>query len=796
MKKINLLFLSVFLLNTGFSQLDSFALANNIEMVKAINHSKKFSIAKDSLTLKPFKYGTKTFSLEEGTSGFISIKYSSKGEDNWTTVTGEREVSISNLQQNSLFDYYVGKGNSKNNISFESKSRTFNTYYESIFKNLSTKAKTESAVLMWGLNRTTLNELIAAYPDASYVVKYNTKVGEKQHKADKKLAPWVKQENISIDEVSYKEKELSGGTNYVSKVGINLGNGEVVWSKKSKFKVERSWGIFKLLVLLGALGMFIFGMKNMSEGLQQAAGSRLRKMLGSITSNRIKGVLTGFGITSIVQSSSVTTVMTVSFVNAGLLTLRQSAGVMMGANVGTTITAWLIIIFGFKMSLASYAYIFIAFGATMLFFGKGKMKYWGSALVGFALLFLGLDELKHSVPTLGADSSIVQFFITFKNAWYGPLMFVFLGALVTVVIQSSSAAMALTMILVSGGVLPFEVAAAMILGENIGTTITAELASLGGNVHAKRSARIHSLFNIIGVTWAIIFFPFILKGIASFMDANPYTDTSAANVGIAIFHSAFNILNVLLLLPFVNWLVSISEKTVKSKGEEDEEYHLEYISAGMMSTPDLSISEAKKEIGKFGKITQRMNGFVGNLLVEKEGKKIGKLIKKAKKYEEITDRMELEIADYLAKVSQGEMSTETAVRIRGMLSMIGDLERIGDIYYQISKTIESKNEKKIWFSPEFRELLVEMANTVDEAFIIMNENLTAEYSSVTIDSALSKEKDINDLRDKIRKKHLSEIGKGDYDTVTATIYSNIFHSLEKVGDHIINVTEGLVGNMD
>ncbi|MGB1039452.1 MAG: Na/Pi cotransporter family protein [Flavobacteriales bacterium] len=796
MKNFTFLILLVSLFNVGLAEQDTTAFETN-SLIENVKHSKEFSIAKDSLTLKPFNYGTKTFSLEgEENANYISIKYSPRGENNWKTVSGQKEVAISKLKENSLFDYYIGTGVNQNDIAFESSQRIFNTFYESIFKNLSTKAKTESAVLMWGLNRTTLNNLIAAYPNASYTVKYNTKVGEKQHKADKKLAPWIKKENISIDEVSFKENDLSGGTNYVSKVGIDLGNGEVIWSKKSKFKAKRSWGIFKLLVLLGALGMFIFGMKNMSEGLQQAAGSRLRKMLGSITSNRIKGVITGFGITSIVQSSSVTTVMTVSFVNAGLLTLRQSAGVMMGANVGTTITAWLIIIFGFKMSLASYAYIFIAFGATMLFFGKGKMKYWGSALVGFALLFLGLDELKHSVPTLGADSSIVQFFIAYKNSWFGPIMFVFLGALVTVVVQSSSAAMALTMILVSGGVLPFEVASAMILGENIGTTITAELASLGGNVHAKRSARIHSLFNVIGVTWAILLFPFILKAIASFMDTDPYTDTNAANVGIAIFHTAFNLLNVVILLPFVNWLVSIAEKSVKSKGEEDEEYHLEYISAGMMSTPDLSISEAKKEISKFGKVTHKMNGFVNNLLVEKEGKKIVKLIKKAKKYEEITDRMELEIADYLAKVSQGEMSSETSVRIRGMLSMIGDLERIGDIYYQISKTIESKNERKIWFAPEYRDMLVELGKNVDEAFIIMNENLNADYSTVTIDSALSKEKDINALRDKIRKKHLSEIGKGDYDTVTATIYSNIFHSFEKVGDHIINVTEGLVGNMD
>jgi len=415
---------------------------------------------------------------------------------------------------------------------------------------------------------------------------------------------------------------------------------------------------------------------------------------------------------------------------------------------------------------------------------------------------MGLGALKGAVPGLDADSAIVQFFAEYNNGGIlSNLMFVGLGTIATVVIQSSSAAMALTMTLVAAGVIPFEVAAAMILGENIGTTITAELASLIGNVHAKRSARIHSMFNIIGVTWAIILLPFLLQGIKYLMDytggGDPFVDTKeAANTGLALFHTIFNLLNVLLLIGFVPLLVRVAERTVKSKGDEDEEFHLEFISTGMMATPDLSISEAKKEIEKFGKVTQKMNGFVGSLLVEKDSKKIGKLVKKAKKYEEITDRIELEVADYLAKVSQGEMSPETSVRIRGMLSMIGDLERIGDIYYQISKTIESKHEKKIWFSPKFRDLLIEMSNNVDEAFTIMNENLSAEYITVTIDSALSKEKEINELRDKIRRKHLSEIGSDEYGTVTATIYSNIFHSFEKVGDHIINVTEGLVGNMD
>ncbi len=307
----------------------------------------------------------------------------------------------------------------------------------------------------------------------------------------------------------------------------------------------------------------------MSEGLQQAAGSRLRNLLGSITSNRVKGVLTGFGITSIVQSSSVTTVMTVSFVNAGLMTLVQSAGVMMGANIGTTITGWLINLFGFKISIASYALVLIGLGAPFLFMGKKKMKAWASAIIGFSLLFLGLEFLKDAVPPMGEDSALVQFFVNYKDIpFISTIIFVLFGTLITLIIQSSSAAMALTMTLVAGGIIPFDVAAAMILGENIGTTVTAELASSVGNVHAKRSARIHSMFNIIGVCWAILVFPFFLQGIAWGMNyfgaGDPFTDTEvSANTGLAIFHTAFNTINVLILIWFVPQLVRLAERTGK-----------------------------------------------------------------------------------------------------------------------------------------------------------------------------------------------------------------------------------------
>lgn len=754
-----------------------------------------FKNDKDSLTLKPFKTGTLTLTWSNLGAKKALLRYRALNQEEWSSVAvsnDSKELKLEDVDENKIFEYqFIAVGDEQATVTGTDH---FNSFSESIFKNNSAKGKEEAVEISWAIPHDKLTQILSIYPDASFSIKYNTKIGEKQNKNNSEKSPWIKEENISINDVKFKIENLSGGEKYVYKIGLNAG-GNTTWSKKGKYTAERSWGIFKLLVLIGALGMFIFGMKIMSEGLQKAAGSRLRNMLGSITSNRFKGVLTGFGITSIVQSSSVTTVMTVSFVNAGLLTLRQSAGVMMGANIGTTITAWLILIFGFKVSLGSYALIFIAFGAPLLFFTKGKAKTWASVIIGFALLFMGLGELKHAVPSLGADSSIVQFFIDFKDVWYGPLMFVFLGALVTVIIQSSSAAMALTMTMVAGGVIPFEVASAMILGENIGTTITAELASLIGNVHAKRSARIHSLFNIIGVTWAILLFSFILKGISMFIEGDPYTDGAAANTALAIFHSLFNTLNVLILLPFVPWLVRMAEKTVKSRGAADEEFHLDYIGSGMMGTPDLSIFEAKKEVAKFGEITGRMSGFAQDLLKEQNKKAKTKLHEKLAKYEEITDRVEIEVATYLAKVSEGEMSESTAERVRAMNSIVNDLERIGDIFYQMSKAIERKDEHKIWFIPEQRKSLLEMFKLVDDAFVVMVDNLNADWGGVSLDPANAAESAINKKRDKMRAEHLENMRKTDFNMESGMIFNNLFSSCEKVGDHIINVSEAIIGKI-
>ena len=567
------------------------------------------------------------------------------------------------------------------------------------------------------------------------------------------------------------------------------------------------FGIFEFLKLIGALGFFIYGMKVMSDGLQKAGGSKMRQILGGMTSNRYFGVLTGFLITALLQSSSATTVMTVSFVNAGLLTLVESAGVMMGANIGTTITAWIISILGFKVKMSAIALPIIAFGMPMMFARKTKTKNWGEFLVGFALLFIGLSELKNAVPDIKNNPEVLNFLAGFADiSFLSRLMFVGVGTLLTIVVQSSTAAMALTLVLCNTGVIPFEVAAAMVLGENIGTTITAELASLVGNVHAKRSARIHSMFNIVGVTWMLILMPYALD-IVEYISMNyfgsisPYTavdgwgdSMSPVPIALSIFHTGFNLLNVLMLIWFVPLLVKIAERTVKSQGDSDEEFHLEHIGGGLMQTAELSVLEAQKEVIKFGKITSRLYNMILELRKETDSRKFNKLMERIKKYEDITDRMEVEIADYLAKAAQGEMSDSASFKVRSMISIINDMERIGDICYQMSISIERKKERKAEFTDESKKSIEDLLSEVQKALDIMNNNLTSEYSQVTLTEANNAEININNMRNKLRKEYFQKIEKGEMPIQTGMIYNNLIHSLEKVGDHIFNITEAIVGD--
>jgi phosphate:Na+ symporter len=669
-----------------------------------------------------------------------------------------------------------------------------------VFSNLAASGIEGGAKFTWGIAYDEVDKI------ENLIIKYQKKVS--------KGGAWKYSPVIDAKTTSFTLEGMKEGEAYVWEIGCLKDGGDIsevlknglpesenlVWSKKSKYETERSWGVYKFLILLGSLGLFIFGMKLMSEGLQQTAGGGLRKILSTMTKNRYLGVLSGFLITALVQSSSATTVMTVSFVNAGLLTLLESAGVMMGANIGTTITGWLVSLFGFKISLSSYALIFIGLGAPLMFLSKKSAKGWANAIIGFAILFMGLGFLKDAVPTLDADSPIVHFFTQFSDSpFLGRIAFVLLGTLVTVVVQSSSAAMALTLTLVLKGIIPFEVGAAMILGENIGTTITAELASLVGNVHAKRSARIHSMFNIVGVTWMLFLMPFFLSAIAyvmrTYFGVDPFdiSNGEAATLGLSAFHTVFNLTNVFLLIWFVPLLVKLAERTVKSKGEDDEVFKLEYIAGGITSTPELSLLEAKKEVAKFSELAFKMHHKTKDLINEADDKKRSKLIKKIGKYEEITDRLETEIAIYLSNVSAGELSDQSSSELRSMFSTTNDLERIGDIYFEIAKAIEKKSETKLWFDQKQRDNLNDLMDEVEVAFEQMIKNLNGTYADIDMDQARVMEKAINELRNKVRKKHLKSMEKKEYNAQSGLVYSNIFSSIERVGDHIINVSEAASG---
>ena len=553
------------------------------------------------------------------------------------------------------------------------------------------------------------------------------------------------------------------------------------------------FGFLETVKLLGSLGFFIYGMKIMSEAIQKVAGSKLRDFLSNMTSNRAKGVTTGFLITSLVQSSSATTVLVVSFVNAGLLSLLEAIGVIMGANIGTTMTAWLLSSVGFKVSVTKFALPIIAFAFPMIFFSKDKIKSWGEVLIGFALLLMGLQFLKDSVPDLEGNSEMLAFLSNYTDLGIlSTLLFVLIGTVITVVVQSSSAAMALTLVMANNGWIPFEIAAALVLGENIGTTITANIAALVGNVHAKRAAFAHFIFNIFGVLWIIILLKPFLGAVDSIMvwfgNASAYEDSEAIKFTLSAFHTSFNILNTLLLVWFAGKIASLVTRIVKSKGDDDE-FRLEFISTGLMSTSELSIEEARKETARYGDITARMSGFVHKLLQASKTKKQTKLLAKIRKYEEITDRIEEEISDYVQKVSSaGNLSAASAQRVASIFSIINDLERIGDLFFQLSKDIDRKIESGLNFSDDQISNIDKMLVLLDEALTIMNENLNSKYEDVSIDSAVLKENEINEMRNKLRKEHLKNIENGAYDVRIGTLYKDIFHACEKIGDHIINVS--------
>jgi len=564
-----------------------------------------------------------------------------------------------------------------------------------------------------------------------------------------------------------------------------------------------SFGLYEFLSLIGALGLFIFGMKIMSDGIQKFAGDQMRSILRKITQNRIAGIFTGFGTTAIIQSSSATTVMIVSFVNAGLLSLRQAIGVIMGANIGTTVTAFLLLAFGFgKFSISDYSLPIIAIGLPLFFMSNSKLKSFGEFLIGFAILFRGLDALKDLMSFIKEDPTFIKTIIEPLDQFgFGSvIIFVGIGTLLTVVVQSSSAAMAITLSLCGGlNGLPLELAAAIILGENIGTTITANMAAMIGNVHAKRAARAHLFFNVIGVLWMLAIFDPFLKFVDYLVSETFFNaliidgdSESTTRWSLAVYHLSFNIVNTLLLLWFIPHIERLVVRVLPSKTDDDEMFQLKFFSS-TIPVGELSLLEAQREVVKLGKIVSRMNTFCQTILMEKKESEFRNYIDRIAKYEDITDKIEEEVARYLTKVSQNELSERTSEKIRAMLSMVGDMERIADIYYQISKTTERKRKNKIWFTPEQRGRLLEMYSLMNLVLENMCKNLEMRYSEVELTEAKKLEKSLNKLRKEIRKEHFTNVEKGEYRYDNAAIYSDLFNSLEKIGDHAISVTQSITG---
>ena len=570
-------------------------------------------------------------------------------------------------------------------------------------------------------------------------------------------------------------------------------------------------GILQIFTLLGALGMFLYGMNLMSSGLQKAAGDRLRGFLSAMTSNPFKGVMTGLGITTIIQSSSATTVMVVSFVNAGLLTLAQAIGVIMGANIGTTVTAWMVSWLGFKADISILAVPMMLFGFLFSNSKKDQRKNIGELIIGFSLLFLGLSFMKESVPDLRETPQVLEFVRNWSSYGFGSvLLFLAFGTILTLVLQSSSATMAITLIMLSMGWIPFEMACAMVLGENIGTTITANIAASVGNTFAKRAALSHTIFNVFGVIWALILFkPFLrIVGIITeniFGVPNPaaegfvVTDSNspegtAALYGLSMLHTLFNLTNTLILVWFTKSIAKAVSWIIKApKNQEKEVFRLQYISAGPLATPELSVEQAFEEIINFAKISKNGADYAKNAINEADSDKFEELRKKLVKYEEISDRIEYEIATFLNKVSAEEISESTSVKIKAMYKIIGELESLGDSGETLSRILSRKNIHKKEFDSEAIKNLNAMADAVNATYDVMIENLTAAHKGelVEISNAYNAEDRLNTLRNNLRDSVIENIdSKGD--NYQASVYFiDIINTYEQMGDFMINVSQDL-----
>ena len=568
--------------------------------------------------------------------------------------------------------------------------------------------------------------------------------------------------------------------------------------------------ILQLLTLLGALGMFLYGMNLMSSGLQKTAGGRMRAILGSLTSNRFKGVLTGLGITSVIQSSSATTVMVVGFVNAGLLALEQAIGVIMGANIGTTITAWLISLLGFKADISVFAVPLMAVGFVLSLSKIEKRRNISEFIIGFSLLFLGLSLMKNSVPDLQQTPEVLSFIKTWSGFGFGSvLIFLVFGTVLTLVLQSSSATMALTLIMLNLGWLPFEMAAAMVLGENIGTTITANIAAAVANTNAKRAALAHTLFNLFGVVWALALFKPFTSLVGLIIEAMGYPnpmeiihDTTkslggdasiSALYGLSMLHTLFNTFNTCILIWFVPQIAKIVTWAIKSKSEQDEDaVHLKYIDAGPMGTAELAIEQAKNETIHFANILRNELGYIKSAIHATTEADFefyrGKLVK----YEEISDRIEYEIATFLNSLPQDSISEKTRAQSKALFKIIGEMESLGDSGEAMSRILSRRNEHGKRFTDKSVEKIDQMLQLLDNAYAVMIANLEKGFDGTPdLRLAVEAEVELNELRNRLREEEIRNIEEGKESYTSSVYYIDLISEIERMGDYIINISQAL-----
>ena len=551
------------------------------------------------------------------------------------------------------------------------------------------------------------------------------------------------------------------------------------------------YSFYDFFKLLGSLALFLYGMKIMSEGLQKFAGDRLRRILTAMTTNRVTGVLTGVLITALIQSSSATTVMVVSFVNAGLRSLSQSIGVIMGANIGTTVTAWIISALGFKVDMAAMSLPLLAIGVPLLFSGKSNRKYIGEFIFGFSFLFMGLSMLKANAPDLGQNPEMLSFVQNYTDMGFmSVILFVIIGTVLTMIVQASAATMAITLIMCANGWISFELGAALVLGENIGTTITANLAALTGNVPAKRAALAHLVFNVFGVIWVLCLFVPFTNAVSWFVtDVMQTTDPAVAvSFKLSAFHTAFNICNVIILI----WFVKLIEKTVCKiipQKEQEEEYRLRFITGGLLSTSELSIMQARKEINLFAERIRRMYGMVGDLLHTTNENDFNKLFSRIEKYENISDSMEIEIANYLNSVSEGRLSSDSKLEIRGMLREVTEIESIGDSCYNLARTINRRRAGGKDFTEKQYEHIHQMMKLTDNALEHMIALVEDEYHVVDVNKSFNIENEINNYRAQLKNQNVVDVNNKEYDYQMGVHYMDIIGDCEKLADYVLNVVE-------